>query len=423
MELLSLVSNQHLSDSFFTPFLSNLNPPHLRELQISALGLTRVSAPALVDFCTSPRSRALEELKCNGNSLGNRAVRQLISSLRSGNFTLQKLEVHANFLANDSNSEESGGEPEESVEEARAQWEASEKDLKNMLVRNSLIRRKVREEALSLLTYARTLLFVPSRHPDEQRQIPSAQTSKDTNTNPSNPNPSVTPGKSNTFPFYALPSELQQHILSLLAPSLSPPQRARVFSFAVSSNTLRSPLPLLHSPSHAGCIPDPASLPASDVTASLGIGLSSSHSNSSHSKSKSSSSSSSSSSKSSKGKKRSTAGAGNVNLGMLSGMGPGFGMAMGMGMGMGGMEGLGAGLGGGIGGIGGLGGSAALPKKVSPCAGGCMGAGRSVFCHREEERSRWLMEVGCYHFDLDKRREEDVLALLDPRPSTQHRRT
>ena len=158
-------------------------------------------------------------------------------------------------LAVNSNSEESGGEPEESVEEARAQWEASEKDLKNMLVRNSLIRRKVREEALSLLTYARTLLFVPSRHPDSQRQIPSAQTSKDTNTNPSNPNPSVTPGKSNTFPFYALPSELQQHILSLLAPSLSPPQRAHpILTSSPPKNKDHPYSPLTNSPpfhSHA----------------------------------------------------------------------------------------------------------------------------------------------------------------------------
>ena len=40
---------------------------------------------------------------------------------------------------------------------------------------------------------------------------------------------------------------------------------------------------------------------------------------------------------------------------------------------------------------------------VSACASGkCMGAGNSVLCRREAERSGWLTEVRCMAFELEE---------------------
>lgn len=51
--------------------------------------------------------------------------------------------------------------------------------------------------------------------------------------------------------------------------------------------------------------------------------------------------------------------------------------------------------------------------KRNYCASGkCMGAGGSVFCHRFDERNRWLEQVGCNRFELEHRTPEDMKELL-----------
>ncbi|KAH9916966.1 uncharacterized protein BXZ73DRAFT_80934 [Epithele typhae] len=48
--------------------------------------------------------------------------------------------------------------------------------------------------------------------------------------------------------------------------------------------------------------------------------------------------------------------------------------------------------------------------SVSGCASGrCMGAGNSVLCRREGERTAWLAQVGCTAFELDDGYDDDVL--------------
>jgi len=52
-------------------------------------------------------------------------------------------------------------------------------------------------------------------------------------------------------------------------------------------------------------------------------------------------------------------------------------------------------------------------SKSNYCSSGkCMGAGGSVFCHRYDERNRWLEQVGCNRFELDNRTPKDVQELL-----------
>ncbi|KAH8113791.1 RNI-like protein [Phellopilus nigrolimitatus] len=355
LSLLSLTTNQSLSSSsFLTTFVSSLDSSTLRELQISALGLTAKSAPALTEFLASPRARALEKLNCNGNTLGLKAVRKLIVKLKKRNFTLLKLEVHANHLRNsDSDSDVSEGTDDDSEVDRKASWNVCELELKELLLRNELLQRKVQSEALALLSYARTLLLRPTRSTHTLSDT-YPRTLERTQSNPINSVPHSKPtsvlSRTSTFPFHALPLELQHYILSFFAPTLSAAQRVRVLSFASSSATLRPALPSIkRARTHDACIPDPASLPFG----MLGVGA----------------------------------------LGASTGGG-------GMGLNMGSMDmGMGSGIGMGI--------------KSTGCSGGrCMGSGGSVLCHRVEARTHWLAETGCTRFETDGRGEREVLQLL-----------
>ncbi|KAL5522584.1 hypothetical protein ACEPAG_8601 [Sanghuangporus baumii] len=425
LELLSIASNQHLSDTFFVPFLSYLDSASLRELQITAIGLTRCSSQTLSEFFASPRSRVIETLKCNANALGARTVRNLVAQLRTTNFTLQKLEVYANAAPRSSAEDvrEEGAEEaqEESVEEARAKWTVCEKYLKSMLVRNELLRSRVHEEALELLTYARALLFCSATRQaqsvnEEKAHIPVSSGQQDLlDAQQCAPSHSQNPN-TNTFPFLSLPIELQQYILALLAPSLSASQCTRIFAFAADPSTFQPLLPSLR-PSWLsgtggmGCIPDPASLPfgsgsgtgVSSESASasgnnngspaslpgLGLGLGFGSGIASRSKSKSQSTSSPTSDPGIRDfsvlpslSSLPTSTSSSPLLTPTSPASPPL--------------------------------QAATPSLgYSLCPGGkCMGAGGSVLCHRAEARMRWLAAVGCVRFEKDGRGMKEVMSLL-----------
>ncbi|KAL5499140.1 hypothetical protein ACEPAH_1658 [Sanghuangporus vaninii] len=425
LELLSIASNQHLSDTFFVPFLSYLDSSSLRELQITAIGLTRRSSPTLSDFFASSRSRAIETLKCNANALGARSVRDLVARLRTTNFTLQKLEVYANAaprgLGEEDGEEEAQEAQEESVEEARANWTACEKDLKSMLVRNDLLRSRVHEEALALLTYARSLLFCSAKRQAHSVDgetahipIPNSSSQQDSSDAQQCASPSSHNLITNTFPFRSLPVELQQCILALLAPSLSASQRVRIFAFAADPSTLQPLLPSLR-PSWLsgtggmGCIPDPASLPFGNgagidgepassfgtnggVPASLsGLGLGLGLGSVPQSQSKSESVPSL---KSDPGKRDFSALPSLSSLSTSTSSSPLLTPTST---------------------------SAASPPPLAPtasqryslCPGGkCMGTGGFVLCHRAEARMRWLATVGCVRFEEDGRGLREVMSLL-----------
>ena len=243
--------------------------------------------------------------------------------------------------------------------------------IKQILARNDLLQKRLHTDALMLLVYSRRLLMCPVRRNASRAQTPVklARTLSDPMERPGgsadvSSGSSVPSSLSSTvFRFHALPIEIQQHVLSHLAPILSPSQRIRIFEYAATPATLKPLLQLPGSNSvHAGCIPDPATLPFSSAAVSLDpTPLSPSSS---------------------------------LPSGVVLGLGlmpspaskPSFRLDQV---------------------------SKMARAKSSPCANGqCMGAGGSVFCHRYETRMAWLKEMGCFQFDAAGRDEEDVLQLI-----------
>ncbi|OJT05147.1 hypothetical protein TRAPUB_4073 [Trametes pubescens] len=332
LDTLSLATNDSLADTFVASFCSVLDTPYFREIHLSVCGLTQAATPHLVEYITSPRCH-LQVLKLNGNQLRVRGVWPIVRSIRYANYTLLRMELYATGLSNQ--PDESDLSSEEDSGQHSSRWQDVETDLKRSLIRNSTLKNLVEREALALLRYSRLLLLRPKvRDASPATHIISPCSESCSCVQVSNtalfssigqPYPlSVTPSPSHGFfPFARLPTELQLHVLSFLAPILSVPQRLRIFTYASSSSTLPTLLPCL---SNGGCIPDPAS-PQFTLggPAAGGFGVSSSI--------------------------------------MLRKRGGG---------------------------------------SVSACANGkCMGAGNSVLCRKEAERSQWLTEVRCTAFELE----------------------
>lgn len=206
----------------------------MSELVISLVGLTSASAPALTAYCSSPRARALESFQCNGNALGTRVMDSLSEALCKSNFTLLKLSLYENV-----NGKE------------MVRRKLCRDKLEQLVLRNELLRRKVHEEAFALLSYARVLLFKSTQRTNSRlrhsaSQLPLKLTRvpvllsyarvlflKLIHRTKSLSRHSAGP----VSPFLALPTELQQHILTFLAPTLSAAQHARVFNYATNPST------------------------------------------------------------------------------------------------------------------------------------------------------------------------------------------
>ncbi|KAJ6569471.1 hypothetical protein B0H19DRAFT_1257114 [Mycena capillaripes] len=262
LEALSLTTNRNLSDPFVEVFFPILDSPHLREVHLSAIGLTPQAAPYLIAYLSSPRCR-LHILKCNGNTLGFRAVRSIIRAIERHNFSLLTIELYSNHLvgpvSSDNTSEEDDDEEGGGPASLDA-WKASDAQIRRVLLRNSHLKRETEKEALQLLRYARPLLLSSSGHAPSTRcsdcsciELPSAVTASD-----------CPPTQS--FAFRSLPTELQLYIMSFLAPTLSPAQRIRIYTYASSPTTLpRAGLCLPGFPSRVSssstCVLDPASMP------------------------------------------------------------------------------------------------------------------------------------------------------------------
>ncbi|KAJ7743843.1 hypothetical protein B0H16DRAFT_1889825 [Mycena metata] len=269
LELLSLTTNRHLSDPFVEVFLPLLDSPHLREIHLSAIGLTSQAAPHLISYLSSPRCQ-LHTLKCNGNTLGFRAVRSIVRAIERHNFSLLTVELYSNNLAGpvssdntseDDDDEESGGPASLDA------WKSSEAQIMRVLLRNAHLKRETERDALQLLRYARPLLLSSSG-----RATSSSSQSRCSDYSCGEAPPAVAPppdgasaSTSQGFSFHALPTELQLYIMSFLAPTLSPAQRIRIYTFASSHATLpRAGLCLPGFPGRAAsshCVLDPASMP------------------------------------------------------------------------------------------------------------------------------------------------------------------
>ncbi|KAJ3575821.1 hypothetical protein NP233_g830 [Leucocoprinus birnbaumii] len=275
LEVLSVTTNKHLSDSFLAHFLPSLDSPYLHELQLSAIGLTSSSGKLISAYLSSPRCR-LHVLKCNGNSLGLQGIKPILRVMQSRNYTLRSIELFANQLQD----EETESESEDSSDENTSgrtivltkndiqTWKDCEALVKKILLRNTHLKREVNKQAVILLHYARPLLLEAKRRrgPVDPRvssqpplQLPYEPWGYDSGFSRFYP----------PFQFRSLPLELQHHILSFLSPSLSSSQRIRVLGYATAAKTLPSLLPPLSTVSrsvHVGnghgtaCIPDPSSI-------------------------------------------------------------------------------------------------------------------------------------------------------------------
>ncbi|KAJ6498113.1 hypothetical protein C8R47DRAFT_1009973 [Mycena vitilis] len=260
LDLLSLTTNRHLSDSFVQVFLPFLDSPRLREVHLSAIGLTPQAAPHISEYISSPRCR-LHTLKCNGNSLGFRAVKSIIRDIERHNFSLLTIELYSNQLVGASVGSDNTSEEDDDDGPASADaWKACEAQIRRVLLRNAHLKRETEKEALQLLRYARPLLLSSSGRALSTRcsdcscvEVPAAV-------------PQESASTSHCFPFRALPTELQLYVMSFLAPTLSPAQRIRIYNYASSTATLpRAGLCLPGFPgrvsSSSSCVLDPASMP------------------------------------------------------------------------------------------------------------------------------------------------------------------
>ncbi|KAF9066772.1 hypothetical protein BDP27DRAFT_1268260 [Rhodocollybia butyracea] len=250
LRLLSLTTNRLLSDDFVGLFFPALCSQHLQELHLSAIGLTRHAALYITDFITSADRCRLHTFKCNGNDLAFRGVRSIVRAIEKANYSLTVVEMYANNMLSGGDSENTDDDDDDEAQNVSPEaWKGVEKLLKQVLGRNTHLKKETGREAVQLLVYSRTVLLRP-----KQPFNYSTSTS------------SLTSGTG--FAFRDLPMEIQLYILSFLSPILSTRQRVRIYTFASSSSTLPPLLPFLtnsglpsrnaESAVFSMCVPDPS---------------------------------------------------------------------------------------------------------------------------------------------------------------------
>ncbi|KAF8591276.1 RNI-like protein [Ramaria rubella] len=194
LHTLSLTCNKSLGEIISTTFLPNLSAPKLAELHLSVCSLGPAATPSLISYLASPRAWGMRTVKLNGNPLGLSSVSRIIRALERANWSIGWVEMHACCL-------------QDGILEGNDGWKKCEEQLRiKVLERNRYLGKKTAEDALILLPYARPTLLAYGRPCSGSRP--------------------------------RLPPELAIHILSFLAPSLSPAQHLRVCSYAASPDTL-----------------------------------------------------------------------------------------------------------------------------------------------------------------------------------------
>ncbi|KAF9234254.1 hypothetical protein BU15DRAFT_79211 [Melanogaster broomeanus] len=209
---LQILHSSSLGDQFVQAFLPRLTTPYLRQLDMPAIDMTRAVVPTLVDYVKSPQCH-LERLKCNANSLTPGGARMIVKAIEEGNYTLWK--VHLDDLHNESHDDEG--------EERMMAWEEV---LSTVVQRNLRYKVQIRDQSLALLRYSRALFL---RSGVTNGAYDFASVSSRSRNSRSFDLPSQ---------FFNLPVELQQEIISYLAPLLSHQQRMRIVSFAADITTL-----------------------------------------------------------------------------------------------------------------------------------------------------------------------------------------
>lgn len=184
--------------------------------------MTQAIVPTLADYVRSTRCH-LERLQCNANSLTLRGARRIVDAIEENstlrNVRLDDLHIDDHAAAAD-------------AEDRTIGWQECNRALLAVLHRNSTRMAWVKTESLALLRYSRALFF----------RSGTGGMKSNIHTLASLPRPGRNSLSFDTpSPFFDLPTELQQEIISYLAPSLSHEQRMRIVYFAADGTTLSHP--------------------------------------------------------------------------------------------------------------------------------------------------------------------------------------
>ncbi|KAF9225846.1 RNI-like protein [Gyrodon lividus] len=212
---LQILHNSSLGDPFVQALVPRLTTPYLRQLDMSAINMTRAVVPVLVDYVKSPRCR-LERLQCNANSLTLGGARMVVNAIEEGNYTLWKVNL------DDLHIDEHDGDGEIRT----IAWQEGWRVLSAAVQRNLDYKVQLREQSLALLRHCRALFL---RSGGMGGSVCSFASVSCCNRNSRSAGPP---------PFSRLPVEIQQEIISYLAPSLSHRQRMRIVCFAADITTL-----------------------------------------------------------------------------------------------------------------------------------------------------------------------------------------
>ncbi|WVR00303.1 hypothetical protein IAU59_007446 [Kwoniella sp. CBS 9459] len=182
---LSLTNNPSLDATSFKKFFETINSPHLRQLQISTSNLPPSVASSVADYLRSPRSRDLDYLEMNGNSLGGKGVTEIIDAVEENNFSVQAVGLLANHstiagsISEIDDQNNFGTEARERVlmadretEEAAMEYQIHRR-LPILLERNRILTARIRKAALKTLVPARIILnaLSPTDEDTAQRVI------------------------------------------------------------------------------------------------------------------------------------------------------------------------------------------------------------------------------------------------------------
>lgn len=174
--------------------------------------MTQAIVPTLADYVRSNRCR-LDHLHCNANSLTLSGARTIVSAIEE-NYSLRKVRLDDLHI---------------DVEDRTIGWQWCNRALSVVLQRNSVLMARVKDESLALLRYSRALFLRSGTGGVENGVHTFGSLSRRSRTSQSLDAP---------FLFFDLPAELQQEIISYLAPSLSHQQRMRIVYFAADATTL-----------------------------------------------------------------------------------------------------------------------------------------------------------------------------------------
>lgn len=181
--------------------------------------MTRAIVPTLTDYVRSSRC-CLERLQCNANSLTLSGARKIVSAIEQ-NYSLRNVRLDDLHIDDQAAAV--------AAEDRTIGWQGCNRTLSAVLQRNSVHMARVKDESLALLCYSRAL-FLRSGMGEMVNGVHTlASLSRRSRNSQSFDAPS---------PFFDLPAELQQEIISYLAPSLSHQQRMRIVYFAADVTTL-----------------------------------------------------------------------------------------------------------------------------------------------------------------------------------------